>query len=337
MKLDDRKKRILASVVEDYVTSAEPVGSKTIADRYNLEYSSATIRNDMKLLEESGYLEQPHVSSGRIPSSKGYRYYVDNLMQSQQLSMLDINYINNSITGYGNTEDLFEQVADTVSKILNRPTVVTRDNNDKIESIKILKISEKIILVILMSENGTIKDVVAKLTDSLDDNKLNEMSELLNKNLKGTPLEDLYKVLTSAILNELNAFGDILDKVCSAIKSEVNISNTLVSSNLESILELPEFSDIEKAKNFINMLSTKEAINIVNDKIMSNDLGIVIGSENKELLLKDCSVVSLDIVQNNKVLGKVSVVSPERLDYSKTISTLKYINKKVKSYFKGGE
>ena len=96
--LDDRKKKILASVVEDYITSAEPVGSKTIADKYNLEYSSATIRNEMKLLEEAGFLEQPHVSSGRIPSSKGYRYYVDNLMISQQLSMLDINYINNSIT-----------------------------------------------------------------------------------------------------------------------------------------------------------------------------------------------------------------------------------------------
>ncbi|MEG1141935.1 MAG: heat-inducible transcriptional repressor HrcA [Clostridia bacterium] len=337
MELDDRKKKILSTVVEDYIMSAEPTSSKTIVDKYGMEYSSATIRSEMKLLEEKGYLKQLHVSSGRVPSSKGYRYYVDNLMQTKKLSMLDINYINNNITGFGDTEDLLEKVADTVSKILNRPTVVTRDNNDKIESIKILKISEKIILVILMSENGTIKDVVAKLTDSLDDNKLNEMSELLNKNLKGTPLEDLYKVLTSAILNELNAFGDILDKVCSAIKSEVNISNTLVSSNLESILELPEFSDIEKAKNFINMLSTKEAINIVNDKIMSNDLGIVIGSENKELLLKDCSVVSLDIVQNNKVLGKVSVVSPERLDYSKTISTLKYINKKVKSYFKGGE
>ncbi|MEG1705259.1 MAG: heat-inducible transcriptional repressor HrcA [Clostridia bacterium] len=331
MKLDDRKKRILASVVEDYVTSAEPVGSKTIADRYNLEYSSATIRNDMKLLEESGYLEQPHVSSGRIPSSKGYRYYVDNLMQSQQLSMLDINYINNSITGYGNTEDLFEQVADTVSKILNRPTILTMKNEDILESIKILKISDKILLVIIMSENGTIKDVVAKLTDTIPDDSVKELSKLLNTNLQGTPIEKLYNVLSSVISKELKLYSNVLEKICEGIKHEMSGDNKIVSNNLESILDMPEFANIDKAKNFINMLSTKNAVDTVIDKIENNDVGIVIGSENLEIMLKDYSIISLNLENGDGYSGKLSVVSPKRLDYSKTVSTLKYINEKVKN------
>lgn len=332
--LDDRKKKILASVVEDYITSAEPVGSKTIADKYNLEYSSATIRNEMKLLEEAGFLEQPHVSSGRIPSSKGYRYYVDNLMISKKLSMLDINYINNSITGYGNTEDLFEQVADTISKILNRPTILTMKNEDVLESIKILKISDKILLVILMSENGTIKDVIAKLTDTIPDDSVKELSKLLNTNLQGTPIEKLYQALSTIIAKELKVYSSVLEKICEGIKHEISGENKLVSSNnLESILNLPEFSDIEKAKNFINMISTKNSVDTVIDKIENKELGIVIGSENEEIMLRDYSIVSLNITNDDGYVGKISVVSPKRLDYSKTVSTLKYINEKVKNIF----
>lgn len=332
MDLDDRKKKILASVVEDYITSAEPVGSKTIVDKYNLEYSPATIRSEMKLLEESGFLKQPHVSSGRVPSSKGYRYYVDNLMQSKQLSMLDINYINNSITGFGDTETLFEQVADTVSKILDRPTLLTLKNEDILESIKILKISDKILLVILMSENGTIKDVIAKLTDTVPDDTISELSRLLNTNLQGTPIEKVYSALSDVISKELFKYSSVLEKICEGLKQEIG-DNKLVSNNLESILNLPEFSDIEKAKKFLNILSTKEAISTVINKIDSNDLGIVIGSENKELLFKDYSIISLDLSNDKGYVGKLSVVSPKRLDYSKTIATLKYIENKVKNIF----
>lgn len=100
MSLDDRKEKILKAVVEDYIQSAEPIGSKTIADKYKLDYSTATIRNEMKLLEDDGYLKQLHISSGRVPSTKGYRYYVDNLMKEKKLSMLEINYINNTINGF---------------------------------------------------------------------------------------------------------------------------------------------------------------------------------------------------------------------------------------------
>lgn len=332
-QLDERKQKILASVVEGYISSAEPVGSKTIAEKYNLDFSPATIRNDMKLLEQSGYLEQPHVSSGRIPSSKGYRYYVDNLMQSKKLSLVEMNYIDNSLSGYGDTSELLNHAADTVSKILNRPTIVSLKSEDVVKSVKILKVSEKILLIVLLSENGEIKDVIAKLTDTIDDSKVNELSKLLNHNLQGTPIEKLSNVLSNIISKELKGFSGVLEKICNGLKQELESGNNVIKNDLPKILDIPEFSDSSKLKDFVNMLSTKEIVDVVIQKIANKDLGIVIGSETEELLLKDYSIVSLNIGNDENALGKLSVVSPKRLDYSKTISTLKYVNDKVKDMF----
>lgn len=333
MGLDERKKKILSSVVEDYIVSAEPVGSKTIVDKYNLEYSPATIRNEMKLLEEAGYLEQPHISAGRIPSTKGYRYYVDNLMQEKHLSMLDINYINNSITGYGDTENLLEQAAETISKILARPTILTLKEEDVLEGIKIIRITDKILLIVLMSKNGRVKDCIAKLDSTVPEEMINELTKVLNTNLVGTPLENLYTALNQVILNELVGFSNILGEICNSIKHEINKKSLKLKSNIESILDLPEFSDVESAKNFVNLLSTKDIIDMTTDKISSNELSIVIGSESEELLLKDYSIISLKVQNDDKFVGNLSIVSPKRLDYSKTVSTLKYVNEKFKKIF----
>ena len=295
MNLDERKKKILSSVVEDYIVSAEPVGSKTLVDKYHLKYSSATIRNEMKLLEEGGYLEQPHVSAGRIPSTKGYRYYVDNLMKDKKLSLVDINYIDNSITGYGDTEKLLEQAADVVSKILLRPTLLTLQNQDLLENIKIVKISDKLLLIVLMSKNGTVKDCFAKITDSVPEKVVDELTGILNKNLVGTPLENLSIALNAVIKKELSAFSFILGQICESIKYELSKDVKKISSNVESILDLPEFSDIEKVKKFMNILSTKDVIDKTLQNTIDNELGIVIGSESKEVMLKDYSIISLNI------------------------------------------
>lgn len=331
MKLDDRKKKILSSVVEDYISSAEPVGSKTLVEKYHLNYSSATIRNEMKLLEESGYLEQPHISAGRVPSTKGYRYYVDNLMKESKLSMVDINYIDNSITGFGDTAKLLEQAADVVSRVLLRPTVLTLKSEDLLDRIKIVKISDKLLLVILMSQNGTVKDCFAKLTDTVPEETIDELTGILNENLVGTPLEKLSVALNTVIKNELTSFSFILGQICESIKYEMSKENKKLNSNVETILNLPEFSDIEKAKNFVNMLSTKDIVEQALEKSIDNDLGIIIGSESKEIMLKDYSIISLNIETPDMHVAKLSVVSPKRIDYSKTISTLKYINDKFKN------
>lgn len=334
MKLDERKKKILSSVVEDYIESAEPVGSKTLVEKYHLDYSSATIRNEMKLLEEEGYLEQPHVSAGRIPSTKGYRYYVDNLMKERKLSMVDINYINSTITGFGDIDDIFEQVADVVSKVLSTPTVITKNNTDTIEKIKVVKISDNLLLIVLMSENGTVKDCIAKLTDTVEDTVIDKMTSILNQNLSGKPLQELHYVLNDVIKKDLQAFSGVMEQIVNSIKYEMSKDMKKLNSGVEKILENPEFSDIETVKNFINIISTKEIIDTALDKSKNNKLSIVIGSENKEVLLNDYTVISLDIEKDDKYLGKLSVIGPKRMNYAKTISTLKYINEKFNNTLK---
>lgn len=334
MNLDERKKKILSSVVEDYIESAEPVGSKTLVEKYHLNYSSATIRNDMKILEEEGYLEQPHVSAGRIPSTKGYRYYVDNLMKERKLSMVDIDYINSTINGFGDVDDIIEQVADVVSKVLSAPTVITKNNTDTIENIKVVKISDNLLLIVLMSKNGTVKDCIAKLTDTVEDTVIDKMTNILNKNLSGTPLQELHYALNNVIKKDLEAFSDVMEQIVNSIKYEMSKNMKKLNSGVEKIFENPEFSDVETVKNFINMISTKEIIDSALDRTRDNKLSIVIGSENKEVLLNDYTVISLDIEKDNKYLGKLSVIGPKRMNYAKTISTLKYINEKFNGILK---
>ena len=240
MNLDERKKKILTTVVENYIESAEPVASKTIAEKYEREFSSATIRNEMKQLEEIGFLEQPHISAGRIPSTKGYRYYVDNLMKDNILTMVDIDYINNNIVSYGNVETTLENAASVISKILNLPAVLHIENKDVVENIKILKVSDKILLIVLMSKAGTVKDVIVKITDTVPEDKIDELNKLLNQNLKGTPLETLPNVLSSAINSQLSSFSDILTALAISLNNEIRKeSNNNVKTDVKSLLDIP--------------------------------------------------------------------------------------------------
>ena len=332
MELDERKKRILATVVESYIESAEPVGSKQIAEEYEHEYSSATIRNEMKLLEDYGLLEQPHVSSGRVPSTKGYRYYVDNLMTNNTLSMVDIDYINNNIVSYGSVEKTLEHAAEVVSKLLKLPAVLNVSSTDVVENIKILKISEKVLLIILMSKSGTVKDVIVQITDTLPEERIDELSKLLNKNLKGTPLESLPLVLNEIVHKELSHYSHVLNEINKNMVQKIAETKSSVKGDITGLLALPEFSEINEVKKFLNVVGTKDIIGEVLDKLEANDVSVIIGSEHKEMLLKDYTLVSLDMTDEttNASLG---VIAPKRVDYSKTINTLRLVNEKLRKLF----
>lgn len=330
MELDERKKKILATVVESYIESAEPVGSKQIAEEYGI--SSATIRNEMKTLEDYGLLEQPHVSAGRVPSTKGYRYYVDNLMKNDSLAMVDIDYINNNIVSYGSVEKTLEHAAEVVAKVLNLPTVLNVKSSDVVEQVKILKISDKVLLIILMSKSGTVKDVIVQITDTLPEERIEELGELLNKNLKGSPLENLPLILNDMVHKELKKFSSVLTEINKHMVERIVHSKTEIKGDISNMLSLPEFAEVEDVKKYLNVVSTKTIIDEVLEKVESNDVSVIIGSEHKELLLKDYTLVSLDVTDNttNASLG---IISPKRVDYSKTINTLKLVNEKLRKLF----
>lgn len=333
MNLDERKKRILSSIVEDYILSAEPVGSKLIAEKYEKEFSSATIRSDMKQLEDGGYLEQPHISSGRVPSTKGYRYYVDNLMKDNILTMIDIDYINNNIVSYGDVETTIENAALVISKVLNLPTMSHLKNTDVVENVKILKISEKILLIILMSKSGTVKDVVIKITDAFPKGKIDELSKVLNQNLKGTQLENLPKILGEVVGKELDRFSEVLKSIENAIKYDIIEENSNVRADIESLVARPEFNNAENIKKLFNVINTKDIIKEAIEKIKQEDVSIVIGNENDEILLKDYSIISLGLPEKI-TLGldaKLSVIGPKRVDYGKIVATFKLVGERLKN------
>lgn len=332
MELDERKKRILATVIENYIESAEPVGSKQIAEEYEHEYSSATIRNEMKLLEDYGLLEQPHISAGRVPSTKGYRYYVDNLMKDNTLSMVDIDYINNNIVSYGSVEKTLENAAEVVSKLLNLPTVLNVKSSDVVEQIKVLKISEKVLLIVLMSKAGTVKDVIVKITDTLPEERVNELSTLLNKNLKGTPLENLSQVLNEIVHSELKRFSQVLNEINVHMQEKMQSAGASVKGDISNMLALPEFSDAENIKNFLNIVSTKDIIQDVLEKLENNDVSVIIGSEHQDMILKDYTLLSLDM-ENDTTNASLGIIAPKRVDYSKAINTLKLVNEKLRKLF----
>lgn len=333
MELDERKKKILALVVENYVESAEPVGSKQIAESYEVDISPATIRNEMKQLEEIGLLEQPHISAGRVPSTLGYRYYVDNLMTNDTLSMVDIDYINNNIVSYGSVEKTLEHAAEVISRVLNIPTVLNIKNTDVIENIKILKISEKILLIVLMSNSGSVKDVLVQITDSLPETRIDELSSLLNKNLKGTPLEELSHVLNEVIKKELSKFSSVLTEMEHIVRKELAPSKTDVKGTIEPLLNLPEFNDTTEVKKFLNVVNTREIIQEVLEKIDENDVSVIIGNENSEMLLKDYSLISLDVTANDTTSATLGIVTPKRVNYNKVVGTFKAVNERLKKIF----
>lgn len=334
MELDDRKKKILALVVENYIESAEPVGSKQIADNYDNDISPATIRNEMKQLEEIGFLEQPHISAGRVPSTLGYRYYVDNLMKNDTLSMADIDFINNNIVSYGSVEKTLEHAAEIVSKLLNVPTVLNVKNTDTIENIRVLKISEKLLLIVLMSASGEVKDVIVQITDSLPETRIDELSKLLNKNLKGTPLESLSIALNEVIKKELSKFSNILGEMQNVVKKEFGILKASnVKGGIEPLLNLPEFNDTVEIKKFLNVVNTKEIIDQVLEKIEENDISVIIGNETNELLLKDYSLISLDFTANDTMSATFGTITPKRTNYTKAIATFRAVNERLKQIF----
>lgn len=330
MKLDERKNKILKAVVEDYIKYAEPVGSKTLVDKHKLGYSSATIRNEMALLETEGYLEQPHTSAGRVPSSEGYRYYVDNLMKNSQLSMVDIDYINNSISGFGNVDELISQTSEILSKVLNQPTLVNITTKDVLESVKVINISEKLLLIVLISQTGMIKDCIVKLHKNLSDEIVEHLNSVFNNTLKGVPIDNIKSVIYEYINNELKSYSDIVSYIVDEICQNIDCDKKKINDNIPGMLALPEFSDIGNVKKFVELLSTEKIFENVKKYSETNNLTVIIGNENEEKAFKDYSIVSLNINLENKQIANIGVIGPKRMDYKRTLSIMKYLGEKLK-------
>lgn len=329
MDLVERKLKILQAIINDFICTAQPVGSRTIAKKYNLGISSATIRNEMSDLEELGYLVQPHTSSGRIPSDLGYRLYVDSLMRRYELENKQKKAIRNLIL---NKMVEIDDVIKNTSRILSQITNLTsmslsaQFRNSKLKNIKLVQVDNDKVLLILVSNSGVVKNVILRI-GNVSQNVLNKVSNLLKDKLKGKTIAYLDDEIIENIKSELVDYSTTIDTIIPKLQSSLEDlgESEIYLDGITNIFNLPEYTDINKAKKFIAAIEKKELIYDLLKNDSNEDMSIKIGSENEIDEINDCSIITATYRLNGKIIGKVGVIGPTRMDYSRVIAILNYL------------
>lgn len=333
--LDNRKKEILQAIVEEYIETAEPVSSKAIVEKKGINYSSATIRNEMAELEKIGLLDKPHTSAGRIPSAQGYRYYVDKLLNDNDISMQEIKYIQEQLeTKVNQIEDLTKIATSTLSEITHYTSVGIGPKVEKqnIEEVKFILLGSRVIMAIIITTNGLIKETIIKFDEDITQEQVDTLTYLFNNKLKNKPLEEIDKPMEEYMHTEMSNILKVVKPVLEQIKKAINEDIPVYMKGADKSFELPEFKSLDIAKNFVNILDsnkTKQMLDILNNGDNQDEISVYIGDENVDKSLKDFSIITFKHKENGKDLGTIAIIGPTRMDYSKVISTMKYISRKL--------
>ena len=331
--MDERKKKVLQAIVEEYVNTAEPVSSNLLTQKDELNnYSSATIRNEMADLEKAGYLEKTHTSSGRIPSEKGYRYYVDELLKDDNISLEEVKYISDKLeTKVNEIEDLTKITANTISEITHYTTVTIGPKTDEqiIKEIKFVLLGSRMILAVIMTDTGMVKETIIKFDEDVTEKQVETINYMFNNKLKGKPIETINQPLEYYLYNEMKGMVGVIKPIITQFKKVLFEENEIHLQGARKELDLPEFNSLQVAKNFMNILDEKELIADMLNSGFAEDINVYIGGEDEKEQLKDFSVVTFKHKIGNKDMGTIGIIGPKRMDYSKVISVMKYISKKL--------
>ena len=340
MKLSERKKKILQIVVDDYIDTAMPVSSSSIANKYLTDISSATVRSELSALEELGFLTQLHTSSGRIPSPEAYKLYVSELMVKDKLSVKELNYIKRIFTEKsGNIEHVIKNAVKVISELTNYTSigVPATGADEKIEVIKLVRFKPTATLVIIVTQSRLYKDNFIQISEDVTDKPVESYSEMLSKLLVGKTLNEVANS-GEELINEFNDYRDVFYKVIEALKEYVSESEEVVMEGKEKILQHPEYADVDNIKKFLSVVSSNDRI----ADIMTSEngkelkLNVQIGSKEEGSSVPDgCSVVSATYSVNGQKLGTYGVIGPSRMDYQKVVSVLENVGKILESILSG--
>ncbi len=334
--LDDRKRKILKEIVDEYIDTAEPVSSAIIVEKYERDISSATVRNDMAELEKAGYLEKPHTSAGRIPSAKGYRLYVDELLKYDNISLEEIKYIQEKLeTKMTGIEELTKIATTTLSEITHYTTVSIGPKTSKqiIDEIKFVLLGSRMLMGIIVTDTGLVRETIIKFDEDIVQDQVDTLNYFFNNRLKGEPLEKIDTSFEEYIFKELKYSVNIIKPIIEQMKKLIEEEENIYLEGANKSFELPEFKSLELAKNFVNILDTKEVMLDILDSGFAEDIKIYIGDENDNEELKDFSIVTFKHSIGDKDVGTIGIIGPKRMNYSKVISVMKYISKKLKDNF----
>lgn len=337
-ELDSRKMLILKAVIDDYIESMEPVGSRTIAKKYDMGLSSATIRNEMADLEEMGYLSQPHTSAGRIPSDKGYRLYVDKLMSLKELGIEptgeEIDEIKSHMQNKINElSDKIRVASEIVSRLTDYTAIVMKGGSEKSQRIKAVQtvwIEKGKALIVIVLGDDTVKNSIVNVDSGISAETMVRISSQCNLYFAGNRVEDISMDMINSVSLGAGVSRQLLLPIVDGIFECIRRASAsqVYTEGTSRLLAHPEFSDIGKARSIIELLNQEDLLkDLMTECSASDGLVIKIGSENKLLGANDCSVVTATYSVDGVELGTIGVLGPTRMDYSRVISALEYVRK----------
>lgn len=325
MEMDERKLKILRAIIHDYIGSAEPVGSRTIAKKYDLGVSSATIRNEMADLEEMGYIEQLHSSSGRKPSDKGYRLYVDKLMRLHDLSPQEEYIIKNELLNDAlfEVDKLVRQANVLLSNLTNLISVVKAPSvkESTIKSIQLMYIDDYSVVSVIVTDSGIIKNNLIRVTRQVDADVIVKINKLLNARLRNLSINMINLEVINKLKHDLSGYEDIFDAIISHLyESLSDVDEEIYFEGATNILEYPEFKDIDRVKDVLSFVANED--NLLGILSSKSKMSISIGNENNLEKAKQCSIITAVYSLGDRPLGTIGVIGPTRIPYSKVVSIL---------------
>jgi heat-inducible transcriptional repressor len=334
MKIDDRKQKVLLAIVHDYIATAEPVGSRTIAKKFKLGVSPATIRNEMADLEEQGYIEQPHTSAGRVPSELGYRYYVDYLMEKHDLSSEEETLIRSEfdikVKDIGQvihkTGQLLSQLTHYTAMVLT-PSIGT----SSFKHIQLVSMNPTQAMVVVVMDNGTLHHRLLEVPESISHEDMETISRILNAKLRGLTNENIKLTLLKEIYFELARHKHILDLAMELLEDSLNpkSEDKIYLGGVFNMLNQPEFHNVEKVKTLLSILEQEKLLCGLMAGEHDQGVTVRIGGEIKNQDIKECSMVTAPYTVAGRKVGSMGVLGPTRMEYAKVISVVDFMTKNL--------
>ena len=340
MEMDERKLKILQAIIDDYILTGVPVGSRTISKKYDMGLSSATIRNEMSDLEELGYLDQPHVSAGRVPSAKAYRLYVDSLMKAGRIRDDSVESVSRHFSGrVHQMEDVIDHAASVISALTKYTAVVLppKGKQPRLQTVQLVPVARDAALVVIVTDTGIVRDSTIHLSSEIDADTLYAISRAITENLRGHTLAEACELLPGMIgrmqeNEELlqSLYGFLNDRHISPRQPHVAIGGT------SNMLSYPEYSDVEMARNFLSLMETRDRLARIIDGNGEMAFTVRIGPETGVPEMVDCSIVTATYSTSNGQHGTIGVIGPTRMQYSRVISILNMMGHQLTDLFSGG-
>lgn len=330
--LNERKLRILQAIIQDYIETAAPVGSRALSKRYDFGISPATIRNEMADLEDLGFIIQPYTSAGRVPSDKGYRLYVDQFMPVKKIKAIKQDYfVLDLLQEIGEIEQILEYSTKILSQLTNYTAIALTPQvrESKLKCVQLIPVDCNHMVMIIITDNGVIKKPIVGLNDEISEDNIQIVSNFLNDRLYGLSVKNIGTELVKTLSEELMHFSSLIKKIISEIFRSLDEINDIdiFFNGAMNIFNFPEYNDILKAKSFLELLEERELLSSLITSFEDEGLNISIGSENMYEELKDCSLVTATYKVDDTILGWLSVIGPTRMDYSTVVSVMTQVSR----------